>query len=89
MSLLLWKYLPGLSIYLWIICLMPMVLWLVNMCVDGLSIRNWMFYSYLSAVIVGCVWGTLAPWIFGAGFWRNNCLSFIINGATGKLQTLD
>ena len=89
MSLLLWQYLPGLSFYLWILNIVPMMFWLVNMCVDGISIRNWMFYSYLSCVVISCVWGTLGPWIFGAGFWRNNCLNFIINGSTGKLQTLD
>ena len=89
MAMLTWQYLPGLSIYLWILSVFPLMVWMVFITSDSARLRRLLYRSYVCAVIVSCTFGCIGPWVLKAGFWGNNCLEFIINGQSGNLKEVD
>lgn len=88
-SFFVWKYLPGLSVYFWLLTGVPVLVWMVVVCKDTESTRCFLYYSYLACLLLSCIWGCVGPWIIKANFWGNHCLDFLPSAKTGEVTETD
>ena len=65
-----WTRFPGVAIQLWILCAVPVLVWLVARV---LEVRTLLYTAYTVCVITSCMWGLVAPWIVRGRFWANLC----------------
>ena len=79
----------GPLVYLWLLCLVPAILWSINMVYDTRGVRNSFQITYGLSVGLSIVWSLLTPWIMGAAFWGNYCTEIYIDGKTGKSKEID
>ena len=78
MAMLTWQYLPGLSIYLWLLSFVFTFFWIISIFKDSAKMRNLLYLTYSISVGVSAIWGCIGPWILRGGFWANNCYSITL-----------
>ena len=52
--------------YIWLLCLVPALIWSINMLCDSKAIRNALYHVYIMSVALSTAWALLGPWLFGA-----------------------